>query len=630
MTAAQKSKVCIVSAAWGAKYIDELINITLPAVLAPGNLPVLAERFACEMVLVIERRYFQWIRDTDIHRQLMALCPVRLLPIDDLVSPWYGISLTYAFMRAVSEAGERMVDTHFVFFNADFILANGCYLTLANAIESGHSLIFAPSYCVNSEQVAPILLSRRNAVTGTIALAPREMAALALKYRHNTVKAKTVNQRLFRIHRYDQFYWQADDETLLGRQMPIAVISLRPQRVVTELETFWDYGLVSELCPSTPYHVLGDSDDFMMVELRQQNALAEFMAIGTPSLDEIASDLSSYATAEHRVALNHPLVLHTGDLGPSRQGGERQFMAFIDQIRRRMSDEPVPYLKHKFWEQSITEFKALQRQLLQVAAAPATSPYRITGWTPDVQPAPNWRGWIYFQLAGRSPNLRPGHPDWATYKLALDHMLAHLSRGDGNILHVVAHPVAGVLSQYLDERPGSFVRIDGVYAQHNLINNVLGSETGFDLCVAELEYDALPHLPQLYRNIRPRLKADGCFIALYINNSDRPIAPENLTMLTSFFPDVDSGRIKFSGNRTLRWAKALFAARLRYRQAPRIWSRLLAMGALFFAILFSLYGNFRSRSIGNNRVPAACTSLTIIVSRGADQEPTQVESVSSL
>lgn len=628
MTTSQKSKVWIVSAAWGEMYIDELINITLPAVLAPENLPILAERFACEMVLVIERRYFQWLRDTDIHRQLTALCPVRLLPIDDLVSPWYGISLTYAFMRAVSEAGERMVDTHFVFFNADFIPANGSYLTLANAIESGHSLIFAPSYCVNREQVSPILMSRRDAVTGTIALAPREMAALALQHRHNTIIAKTVNQCLFRMHRYDQFYWQADDETLLGRQMPIAVVCLRPQRVVTELETFWDYGLVSEFCPGTPYHVLGDSDDFMMIELRQQNALAEHMAIGMPSLDEIANDLSSYTTYEHRVALNYPLVLHAGDLGPSKLSSEREFMAFIDQIQRRMSDEPVPHQKHKFWEQNITEFKALRRQLLQPEALPATSPYRMTGCIPDGSAALNWRGWIYFQLVGRPPNLRPGHPDWAAYKLALDHIQAHLARGDGKILHVVAYPVAGALSQYLKEKLGSLVRIDDFFSQYSLSDNVLGSEAGFDLFVAELEYDTLRYLPQLYRNIRPRLKAHGCFIALFTRNYARPIAPITLATLTSFLSDVDSGRIIFSGNRALRWAKALFTARLRYRQDPRIWSRLLAMSASFFGILFSLYGNFCSRSIGHNRPPAACANLTIIVSRGADQEPTQAECAS--
>ena len=64
------------------------------------------------------------------------------------------------------------------------------------------------------EAVVALLLNRVEARTGALSLSPREMAALVLKHRHNTIRGKTVNQTAFSMRYIDQFYWQVDDDTL--------------------------------------------------------------------------------------------------------------------------------------------------------------------------------------------------------------------------------------------------------------------------------------------------------------------------------------------------------------------------------------------------------------------------------
>ena len=124
----------VITMAWGERYVGDLLEVTVPALLAPGNLPALAGEFECEFVVVTETRFFdRFMRSVSIHG-LLRFADLRLVPIDDLLSPWYGITLTYALVRGFADLGSAMTDTHLIFLNADFIVADGSYRKLAQVI----------------------------------------------------------------------------------------------------------------------------------------------------------------------------------------------------------------------------------------------------------------------------------------------------------------------------------------------------------------------------------------------------------------------------------------------------------------------------------------------------------------
>lgn len=342
--------VRLVTYAWGRKYIDDLLTLTLPGVLAPGNLPALADAFPCEFVLLTQRAHFDHIRASASFRRLEATCAAQLVPIDDLVATTsaYGHSLTWTLFRSFEDLGDSVTETNLLFFNADWIPADGSYRSLIAPLEAGSRLIVAPSYCVREEAVIPLLRSRMASDPTALSIAPREMAEIAIRHRHNTVRGKTVNQNLFHMNVMDQFYYLVDEGTMLCRQMPIAIVCMRPERIISEPKTFWDYGTVSELCPATVPVVLGDSDDFLMIELRGQATYSEGLAFGPARRADLAEQLASFTTKDHRDYGRHTLVLHSADLPPDYAQARALFDGYVDGILDGLPP-PVGHQDHPYW-----------------------------------------------------------------------------------------------------------------------------------------------------------------------------------------------------------------------------------------------------------------------------------------
>src|SRR5580692_11838849 len=76
----------VITYAWGEKYVSDLLSLTLPALLAPGNLPHLAAAVPCEVVILTQQRFFpRFVAEAAVVR-MQEFCPVRLVALDDLVS----------------------------------------------------------------------------------------------------------------------------------------------------------------------------------------------------------------------------------------------------------------------------------------------------------------------------------------------------------------------------------------------------------------------------------------------------------------------------------------------------------------------------------------------------------------
>src|SRR5262245_49372889 len=85
----------LITYAWGEKYIDELLSLTLPAVLAPGNLPYFAAVAPCEFVILTQEGRFARVMSSPAVSRIRELCPVRLIGLDDLITApdKYGMTL---------------------------------------------------------------------------------------------------------------------------------------------------------------------------------------------------------------------------------------------------------------------------------------------------------------------------------------------------------------------------------------------------------------------------------------------------------------------------------------------------------------------------------------------------------
>jgi len=371
-----RQKVRLVAFAWGRHYVDDVLDFALSAALAPGNLPALATVFDCSAVIVTEEKLFDYVRAHPITRKLEQVCPVKLVPLDDLVSDsWqYGMTVAYALFRGFADLGPAMTETYILFLNADFILADGCYSRLIDHIRSAERVHLAPSYCVVEEYVRARLLKTRRQNKGILAIPPRDLAALILGHPHNTIRAKTVNQSIFEFEYADQFYWKVDAHTLIGHQMPIALIGMRPECELRDLNTFWDWGIVYEFCPSKRLTVIGDSDDFLIMELRSKGRSVESILFGRSSPKKVARRLEGHMTRYQSDNAQFELLLHSRELPSNLADARRRLRAYVDDVGRHLSSIPSYRGKHPQWTYHLRHFRwRLERKSIRSRQARISS-----------------------------------------------------------------------------------------------------------------------------------------------------------------------------------------------------------------------------------------------------------------
>ena len=139
----------VITYAWGEEYADTLLTLTLPALLAPGNLPYVASEVPCELVILTERRFFSKFHSHPTIARIGKVCPIRIVRLDDLIvsKDKYGMTLTYALHRAFSDLGPAMTEHWQIFLNADFILADGSLRNVIHHLSRGERIVASPSYC---------------------------------------------------------------------------------------------------------------------------------------------------------------------------------------------------------------------------------------------------------------------------------------------------------------------------------------------------------------------------------------------------------------------------------------------------------------------------------------------------
>jgi hypothetical protein len=590
-----KPPVRLITYAWGKEYIDKLLGFTLGSVLAPGNLPALASQFDCSVVIVTETRFFDYVKRHPTSRRIESICPLRLLPLDDIVGePWqYGISLAYALFRGFAELGPAMTETYLLFLNADFVLADGSYKSLIPHMLRGEPALLAPSYCTVAERVAPLLTSQCNARTRILAMPPRELAALILEHRHNTISAKTINQQIVHFEYMDQLYWQVDANTLLGHQMPISMVAMRPEVVLADLSTFWDWGIVYDFCPSQQLTVLGDSDDFLMLELREETTHLNLIRMGPTTPETAASRMLGYITEYQIDAGRHPLTLHSHELPSATVSAHAALQRFVDEQSGYLTREPKNHHNHPDWlyhKEHLRRYHEEKPHAVEGLIAPPQHPevlYEapVTG-DPEIPPefplyplgsrVPTAIGWKR-QLARRvAPPAWPWNPLYTAYRDVAAALRTTCAGRASNILFVGDPDRA--LARLIARLPG-----DHHWALPNSVGNSDWNGVGiglpsFSVGVIELSRADLPRAPELYEAVAGRLGNDGLVLLSWVNVSgeaDLALEQDLVRMLLLRWPNMQVRSV--SSDAALR---AISLARRVLDQRGRVRLRELGVGLL--------------------------------------------------
>src|SRR5262245_33505475 len=111
------AKACaVLLPVWGVPFVRRFLDFCLPTLLAPGNIPALAQALPTRFVLLTRSSDVALIVQHPAWRQLAQHCDTELQHIDDLIVDGnHHAVITLAYVRALRARGAALRDTAFIF-----------------------------------------------------------------------------------------------------------------------------------------------------------------------------------------------------------------------------------------------------------------------------------------------------------------------------------------------------------------------------------------------------------------------------------------------------------------------------------------------------------------------------------
>jgi hypothetical protein len=489
---------------WGYGYVRQFLEWGLPTLLAPGNVPAIAEAMACEFVMLTSAEDEPFIRAHPAFSRLSAVSATEIRLIDHLITGSnHSTTVTLAYTECIRAAGPAALDTCFFFLVSDYIVADGSLRNVLDRVIKGASGVLVGNFQVVQEDAMPWLEEQAAAAGSVLALRPRELIRWGLANLHPTAVANTVNFALSHNSHANRLFWRVDGDTLLGRFYLMHMLCIRPEVTDFIIGSSCDYSFIPELCPSGTVDLIGDSDEYAVIELQSRRHEEAFLRPGPLRPTRLARSLSEWTTARHRQNASQSVIFHAGEVPPKIGAVVAQADAFVADVARAMTKKAATHRGHPYWRGAIAAFKdasggKLSRDEWRLLLGLPLAPSRLGDFILDR---------ARFLMFGQPPKLRPWHPRWPDYRLVLRRIAPILEDPHrrllllSNVPTVFTVALAGTDERIVRARTGVF--LDAPPERYETFAE------RFDLCLLELSEGEMARGDELIDRIAPLMKADG-------------------------------------------------------------------------------------------------------------------------
>jgi hypothetical protein len=587
---------------WGHRYVSQFLDVGLPTLMAPGNIPALAKALPCAFDILTSAADENYIREHPAFARLAGLCHAEIRPIDHLITAGNNsTTLTLAYAEAIRAAGPAMPDTCFFFLVADYVVADGSLASVLGRIRAGASAVLVGNFQVTAEEAMPWLRERIGREAERADLPGRELMRWALAHLHPATAANIVNSSSSHNAHTNRLFWRVDDDTLLGRFYLMHMIALRPEVTDFTVGASWDYSFVPEMCPSGNVAIVTDSDEYLVIEMQPRGHEAGFLRPGPLRPAELAESLGEWTTAQHRVNINHSLVYHAGEI-PALSATIAAADAFAADVAGRLRRPPQPHDDHPYWRGAIATVREASRGRLSPEAL-----RRLLG-------TPSRRGfWVErlrYLLIGYPPRVRPWHPRWPDYRPVLRGLAPFFADPGRHLLHISDAPT--LFSVMLGGYGERVVRLQTSPFVQSAPDRHASFAKRFDSCLVELEERDVERAVEVARRAAPLMKGGGTIFIVVREQRPMKDAQQFGDALKRMMPSlhVDIRYVPASGLRA--WSYRTFAALgTSAHQRPRVGLPALALFAVplaFFTLALNLIAAARTR---NKPGDSAASSLHV-------------------
>ncbi len=495
---------------WGYDFTQQFLKLSLPTLLAPGNLPTLAQTLPTEFIFLTGRKDEAMIRESAGYRHLSKFCSIGFYPIDELVTEGnHSTTVTLAFASAVRRTGDAMLDTCFFFLVSDYIVADGSLASAIKPMLAGASAVQAGNFQITTEDAVPWLEAEIERSEDVLVLSPRQLMREALSRIHPATVANTVNVPVSHNSHCNRLFWRVDSDTLIGRFYLLHMLCIRPEIVDFVIGASCDYSFIPEMCPSGNVGIITDSDEYLVIEAQARDHEASFLRLGPARPKRLAASLSEWTTALHRDNACHTLVFHAADLPSSLSSVAEEADAFVSRVGDLLKRKPMPHRGHPYWRGAVAAHHS------QIGRRPNEDDWQLmlgrrTSW------ATRMMGRMHNLLLGRAPNVRRWHPRWADFRnprIALEQILEDPEK---RLLIVSGRPT--LMTNWLADSSGHVHRIP--MSRLLRLNLERGDELRgrFDACYLEITDREIDRAHLVIDQIVPMLKFDTDVLLVSFND----------------------------------------------------------------------------------------------------------------
>lgn len=224
-------KIFLTTAVWGAWHIDAYLRVTLPTLLAHGNLPALIRDHNCVYRLfttTTSRERIERAEPVNHLRRIMRVDVTEITSDDHLASDAH----LEAWQAVVDEAVKA--DALVVSLHPDTPWSNGSFAFMSEQMAKGKQAFVVPNIRVVSETIMPALEASRRGET--ISISGGRMAAMALSHFH-PLGGAMVPQTGYSATA-TEVYWAVKGKGVSLRHASRPAIAANPRSVPLDIEFY--------------------------------------------------------------------------------------------------------------------------------------------------------------------------------------------------------------------------------------------------------------------------------------------------------------------------------------------------------------------------------------------------------
>ncbi len=394
---------------WGEKFINDFLKLNIRTLLAPGNIPALANEYPLHFVLLTTKDDIPIFEKNPIFTMLKQICTVEFISIDDLIIfSNYSTTLTLAYDRAVKNTGLDMLNTYFIFLTADYIMADDSFIGLMRYMKKGYSGICAGNFQVIEEEIKPFLMNQIDNKTKVLSIKPRDLLKKSLNHLHLVSYTNIYHQNLTHNYYANRFFLKYNDDLLAGRFYLLHMLCIKPETMDYQVGASCDYSFIPEMCPSGNIAIINDSDDYLVIELQPRDRDLQFTQSGKYNFNRLASALAEWTTSQHRDNAKKTIYYHTKDL---QEEDTKQIENKLDELvhlklQKLKKYKTKPHFNHPYWLGAIKSFHQ-QRSVLQNSHQYDYVNLTVLDNTPTRK--------FYLKIFGKPPLVYLLHHRWIEY-----------------------------------------------------------------------------------------------------------------------------------------------------------------------------------------------------------------------